>query len=651
MQFDQSNLIISDNLLRLGSNTPPSERIHLQAGPVGIIYENGTLRSFFVGGTEVLRMIYPAVRDPDWNTVIPAINHQHFQKLDDRFSIEFIATYKGYGIEFEALISFAGEKDGSITCSMEGRALNTFQKNRIGFCVLHPVHTCMGKEVLIGHSDGTTEKGAFPVLINPHQPFLEVAFMEYAPEKDLRLRIDFEGDVFETEDQRNWTDASYKTYSTPLALPFPVKIDKGTVIEQKVRFSVMKISPRIQIKPLPKQPVHIEITKHKTPFPAIGLLHSSRYPTLSGTDSSLLRSLKIDHLRVDLSFAKKTWQKKFEEASLIAKQLDLPLFISLEFSDHPVNDTGNFIDACFTDSPKIDSLLLINEATKVSDSKWFVPVKKLLRKKWENISVGAGTNANFAEFNRNRPFPKEADFLAWSVNPQVHTFDYLTIIENLQTQADTVISARTFQPGIPLWVTPVTLKPRFNSVATQSETSDLNFLSPPDPRQMSLFAAGWITGSIKYLAEAGASKITLCETTGEKGLIQGQENSHWPAEFPAQKGMIFPAFFVLSELLKYSKSLVIKTIVSHPESVSALLLSDGTINTLILASHSPEVVKVLLPSSDKEISVRILDLSFCRKKMFSQGNVPNLPAQILKPVKGIFEIQPFTIVFIRSTMN
>ena len=30
--------------------------------------------------------------------------------------------------------------------------------------------------------------------------------------------IRFEGDLFEMEDQRNWTDASYKTYSTPLRI-------------------------------------------------------------------------------------------------------------------------------------------------------------------------------------------------------------------------------------------------------------------------------------------------------------------------------------------------------------------------------------------------------------------------------------------------
>ena len=36
-----------------------------------------------------------------------------------------------------------------------------------------------------------------------------------------------EGDTFEMEDQRNWTDASYKTYVRPLALPWPYTLRAG----------------------------------------------------------------------------------------------------------------------------------------------------------------------------------------------------------------------------------------------------------------------------------------------------------------------------------------------------------------------------------------------------------------------------------------
>ena len=40
-----------------------------------------------------------------------------------------------------------------------------------------------------------------------------------------------QGDIFEMEDQRNWTDASYKTYVRPLALPWPYTLPAGTELD------------------------------------------------------------------------------------------------------------------------------------------------------------------------------------------------------------------------------------------------------------------------------------------------------------------------------------------------------------------------------------------------------------------------------------
>ena len=40
------------------------------------------------------------------------------------------------------------------------------------------------------------------------------------------------------EDQRNWTDASFKTYGTPLELPFPVEVVSGTKIVQTVTLTL-----------------------------------------------------------------------------------------------------------------------------------------------------------------------------------------------------------------------------------------------------------------------------------------------------------------------------------------------------------------------------------------------------------------------------
>ena len=113
-----------------------------------------------------------------------------------------------------------GREDNSITFTMEGIALESFEKNRIGFCVLHPIDGCAGTNCVIAHSDGSLEQSVFPEQISPDQVFRDIRSMKWMA-NTVHCRLDFEGDIFETEDQRNWTDASYKTYSTPLSASFP----------------------------------------------------------------------------------------------------------------------------------------------------------------------------------------------------------------------------------------------------------------------------------------------------------------------------------------------------------------------------------------------------------------------------------------------
>ena len=62
----------------------------------------------------------------------------------------------------------------------------------------------------------------------------------------LKVNCRMEGDTFEMEDQRNWTDASYKTYVRPLALPWPYLIAKGETIDQTVILTVSGAGSEIE---------------------------------------------------------------------------------------------------------------------------------------------------------------------------------------------------------------------------------------------------------------------------------------------------------------------------------------------------------------------------------------------------------------------
>ena len=118
------------------------------------------------------------------------------------------------------------------------RALSDFVTNRTGFVVLHPLEGVSGAPVEVEHVDGSVEQSRFPELIDPTCPFMDIRALTHEPLPGLRVACRMEGDTFEMEDQRNWLDASYKTYVRPLALPWPYTIAQGEKLSQRISLAV-----------------------------------------------------------------------------------------------------------------------------------------------------------------------------------------------------------------------------------------------------------------------------------------------------------------------------------------------------------------------------------------------------------------------------
>jgi len=56
-----------------GSADTPPKQISLKAGQLELVYENGSIRWIRLGNSEIVRMIYSAVRDRNWGTIEPII--------------------------------------------------------------------------------------------------------------------------------------------------------------------------------------------------------------------------------------------------------------------------------------------------------------------------------------------------------------------------------------------------------------------------------------------------------------------------------------------------------------------------------------------------------------------------------------------------
>ncbi len=596
--------IPSHYILYHGADQPLPQMIPLRAGPLSLLYDNGDLRYIRIGEHEILRRIYVAVRDHNWGTIPAALYDVAIEARVDSFTIHYVAHHQQGVIDFSWAAVIEGAPDGTIRFSFDGEAHSTFQRNRIGFCVLHPMD-CAGVSCTVEQADGRLADGKFPELIAPHQPFFNMTAITHDVLPGLQAEVRFEGDVFEMEDQRNWTDASYKTYCTPLGLPFPVTVQAGDHIRQAVTLRLVGAVPELAAD---KAALTITFGKRVHALPPIGLALASHGESLTDKEIQRLRALKPGHLRVELRLNEpdmEIWLRRAAgEGQALQMRLEMALFVTDE-AETELTLLRKLLDDI---QPAVSHFIVHHQGEKSTQAAWTRLAREILGDYNGGTAIGGGTAAFFAELNRERPPASGMDFVVYSINPQVHAFENADLTETLAAGGATVETALDFSGGKSIFVTPVTLKMRFNPNATGPEPETLPGELPPqvDARQMSLYGAGWTLGSIKYLAESGAARLTYYETTGWLGVMERETGSPLPEQFPSLAGGVFPLYHVLADLAEFAGGDIVQARSTEPLAVDALLLNRDT-SWLLLANFTAERQRVSLPDVRGAIHVRFLD--------------------------------------------
>ena len=547
----------------------------LRSGDLSLLYRNGEIRQVCLGKVRVLNAIYTAVRVQNWTTVPFIVVQEVVKESPDGFTIETELEHSMDKIHYRSQISIES-KGTHLTFHYDGTAGSSFLRNRIGLCILHPVNECRGKQVTITHPDNTHSQGRFPDLIRPDQPFFNISGMTWKPGEGITAKLAVDGEVFETEDQRNWTDASYKTYGTPLGKPFPVQVQKGEKVNQSVSLLVEQKPKSGQvtasISSLADKRI-LKIHPDKTyPLPGLGPGRTAGAIPLTGEASEMLSALPFHHYRVDLQLNKYGWEADYDSVASEQKQLGWPLELVLHFGSRAKKELDTFLEHYSLNPVKIRHLLVFDQYF-LSNSKLLKQVVPGLKAVLPDIPVGGGTDANFAELNRNPPDPELLDFITYSICPQIHAIDNLTLVENLEAQSDSVSSAISLL-NKPVIIGAVTLKKRFNAVATDDE-DESQAMPEPDPRQHTGFATGWTLGSIRNLALAGAASLTYFETVGPRGILSN----------PDLSGRLSPLYHLFKEILTGPMQ-VIHTKSSHPLEFDALALQGNKEGKLLIANFA-----------------------------------------------------------------
>lgn len=613
--------MLAQNVLYYGEDKPLPEQRKLCAGALSLVYEAGDLRYIKLGDREIVRRLYIAVRDQNWGTVPPILSKVQMEIKESSFRITYHVCANEGALDFVWKATIVGHEDSTISFTMEGEARSTFWRNRIGFCVLHPMHECAGVACRIEHVDGTVTEGVFPDYIapqlvvdgrpQPHQPFAEMHAMSYPVQSGLWADIRFEGDIFEIEDQRNWTDASFKTYCTPLRLPFPTKVEKGATIHQSVTIALSGKQPSIGLN-VPTKPTEVVISVEDRPpgaLPAIGLSAAAHEKVLRDEEIERLKQLNLTHLRVDLPLGEPKYLEALKQANGEAKELGVGLEIALFLTDEADAELARLREELEHIRPKVTRWLLFWETEEPIAEQLVLLARSFLEDYDPAARFGTGSNSYFAQLNRSRPPVELLDFVCYAINPQAHAFDNASLVETLEAQGATVKSAQQFIAGLPVAITPVTLKPpRSPNVMEDELELEANKLpSSVDPRQMSLFGAGWTLNSLKYLAEAGAASLTYYETTGWRGVMATENGSPLPEKFPSLPGCVFPLYHVLADVGAFAGGEVIPVRSSNPLSVDGIVLRKEGVMRLVLANLSGQPQQVRLPKLGRKARLWLLD--------------------------------------------
>jgi hypothetical protein len=594
------------------AEAPAAPRL-LRAGPLEAQLDGIDLRYVRYGGLEVLRRLYVAVRDHNWDTIPGQVSDLRVEEQSGSFRVTFQVRHVLRDIDFSWRGALAGSADGTLVAELDGVANSAFAYNRIGICVLHPPEVA-GRPFVATLPEGEL-RGELPDLIGP-QPIVDgkihPLFDSYT-----RLEIDagggvheefaFGGDLFEMEDQRNWTDASFKTYSTPLALGFPHQAEAGQRIAQSVTL-------RLSGEPPAGAPIGGPVVRVGEPLgrrlPPLGLGSASHGRPLERGELDLLAAVAPAHVRVDLRLGRDGWRMELARAAADARALGSALEPALFLGDDAAGETAELREELAAENVPVARVLVFREGESSTAGDWVRLARDALADVVGGAPFAGGTNAYFTDLNRGRPETAAMDAVAFSLNPQVHAFDDASLVETVAAQEDVVRSAAAFSEGLPIVVGPVTLRPRFNPNATGPEPAPAagELPSQVDPRQRSLFGAAWTVGSAKHLSEAGAASVTYYETSGWRGVVERTEGSPAPDLFPSAPGRPFLLYHVLVDLAECRGAELLDASSTAPLAAEALALRSGDGLRVLLASFAPQSQDVLLEGLPKGTAqVRVLD--------------------------------------------
>jgi len=587
---------------QLGTEAPAPKARILRAGALSVEFGNGALRYIRVNDIEVLRAIAFLVRDENWGTFTPEISNLKIRQGRNDFSVTYEARCADAkrSLRYKAKIDCAA--DGQLRFAASAVPDSAFLTNRTGFTVLHPLKGVAGFPVEVEHVDGRREKSKFPTLINPVQPFYAIRSLRHKLAPGLWVTCRMDGDTFEMEDHRNWTDASFKTYVRPLAEPWPYTLPAGTEFKQQISLSFTGKLPRPR-KAASGRRIDVEIGRAAGKLPQVGVAVPSEEAAASLDAARMIKAAAPRHLvchidgREGAIAAPLQHYRRLSEATGAAIVLEILLpgkaapDAELGRISAAVKQSG-LLPAAIAVSPAVD-LKAVLPGSKGPDAPPLAEIYRAARRAFPGVTLGGGMFSFFTELNRKRPPAELLDFVTHTTSPIVHAADDVSVMETLEALPYVIKSAKAFIGDKPYRVGPSAIPARQNPYGAASAPNPNNervCLAKMDPRQRGLFGAAWTLGYIACFAHGGLEAITMGAATGPAGMIYRRTDYAQPYFDDLPGPGLYPVYHLMADLGAAGGRGLIASKASH--GVAALCYRGAAGPVLWLANLTAKPVSV-----------------------------------------------------------
>jgi len=632
----------SEALKTFGTEEPRAEPIRLSAGPLSVEVEGGAVRYVRYAGHEAIRGIDYLVRDSSWRTPPARYTPVRREETADGFVFELDGVVQQDDIDYRFRLAIAGRADGRLEVRADAEAFSGFDTNRTGFVVLHPIIGVAGKPVTVTRKDGSTLETRFPALIQPDQPILDIRALRHEVAPGLHVTCRMEASlprdpetVYEMEDQRNWTDASYKTYVCSLLDPWPFRIEKGDHITQRIALTFEGSAAPAAGPAAGTASLALE-GRSEGAMPQIGLGLMPAHRGAIGPAASLRPQFITVYAESDAPDLAATLGDYARIARELGAEVQLELVLPAGKSPGPelAAAAGAAAEAGLAPvrvvacpAPYLKSTQPVGPWPEVAD---LAHIYNQARKAFPDAAILGGMLSYFTELNRKRPPIATVDAVTCTTAPIVHAGDDTSVMETMEALPAVVASMAAMAVGKPLHVGPSSIGMRHNpyGAATAPNPDRKRIaMAEDDPRQAGLFAAAWTVGYAAAIAPTEVATLALNHLAGPQGVA-------------AADGTLHPVFHVMAALAAAGGRPRIPVALAG-RGVAGLAWDDGGTPRLLVANQGPAPVSLSVPEG---LAGRVLDAAAfdAAAKDAAWSSAPGAP------FGGSVVLGPYAVLFARG---